>query len=363
MSGKTGVGIVGCGSISGIYLKNLGTAFKNVEVLACADLVPEKAAAAAAAYPGVRALTVDALLAEPGIDIVVNLTTPPGHFPIAMQAVAAGKSVYNEKPLTLTREEGQRLLSAAAARGVRVGSAPDTFLGAGLQTCRKLVDEGAIGVPVAAQAFMLCHGHESWHPDPEFYYRKGGGPMFDMGPYYLTALISILGPVRRVTGSTRITFPRRTITSARKHGQTIEVEVPTHIVGVLEFVSGAIGTLVTSFDVWSSEAPRMEIFGAEGTLSLPDPNGFGGPVRLKRMDDREWREMPLTHGCAGNDRGIGVADMAAAVARSCEHRASGALAYHVLDIMHAFHEAASEGRHIMIGSTCARPEALPPPAS
>ena len=355
---KTGIGIVGCGNISGIYFKNLCTLFENVEVKACADLVAERAKAKVDEYPGVQIATLDEILDNPEIDIVVNLTTPPGHFPVAMQAVEAGKNVHNEKPLVLTRDEGRQLLKAAASNHVRVGGAPDTFMGGGIQTCRKLIDDGWIGEPIGAQAFMLCHGHESWHPDPEFYYKVGGGPMFDMGPYYLTALVSLLGPVRRVTGSARITFPERTITSEKKYGQTVEVEVPTHVTGVLDFATGAIGTISTSFDVWSASVPPIEIFGTEGSLSVPDPNGFGGVPKVKRMGADDWSEVPLSHAYATNSRGIGPADMASAIVAGRPHRASGELTYHVLDIMHAFHDASDKGQHVAIESTCERPAPL-----
>ncbi len=354
----TGIAIVGCGNISGIYFKNLCTLFRNVEVKACADLVVERAQAKVDEYPGVQISTLDEILTNPEIDIVVNLTTPEGHFPVAMQTVEAGKNVHNEKPLVLTREEGRQLLDAAAERGVRVGCAPDTFMGGGIQTCRKLIDDGWIGEPIGAQAFMLCHGHESWHPDPEFYYQVGGGPMFDMGPYYLTALVSLLGPVKRVTGSARISFAERTITSQKKYGQKVAVEVPTHVTGVMDFETGAIGTIATSFDVWAANVPPIEIFGTEGSLSVPDPNGFGGTVKVKRMGAEAWSEIPLTHGYADNSRGIGPADMAAAIVAGRAHRACGELAYHVLDIMHAFHDASDKGQHVALESTCERPAPL-----
>lgn len=354
----TGIGIVGCGNISAIYFKNLCTLFNNVEVIACADLVAERASAKVDEYPGVQISTLDEILANPEIDIVVNLTTPEGHFPVAMQTVEAGKNVHNEKPIVLSRDEGRQLLEAATAKGVRVGCAPDTFMGGGIQTCRKLIDDGWIGEPIGAQAFMLCHGHESWHPDPEFYYKVGGGPMFDMGPYYLTALVSLLGPVKRVTGSARISFPERTITSKKKYGQKISVEVPTHVNGIMDFDSGAIGTISTSFDVWAANVPRIEIFGTEGSLSVPDPNGFGGVPMVKRMGAEAWSDVPLTHGYTDNCRGIGAADMAAAIVEGRPHRASAELAYHVLDIMHAFHDASEKGRHIALESTCERPAPL-----
>lgn len=352
------IGIVGCGNISGIYFQNLCTVFRSVRVTSCADLNPARAQAKAVEYPGVQVTTLDAMLADPEIDIVVNLTTPQGHFPVAESVLQAGKSVYNEKPLTLTREEGQTLLALAGKKGVRIGSAPDTFLGAGIQTCLQLIREGAIGQPIGAQAFMLCHGHEGWHPDPEFYYQKGGGPLFDMGPYYLTALVALLGPVRRVTGSARISFPTRTIRSEKKLGQVIDVEVPTHVTGILDFVSGAVGTLVTSFDVWASQVPRIEIFGSEGTLSVPDPNGFGGPVLIRKASATQWQEISISRPYAENSRGIGAVEMARALSLKRPHRASGEMAYHVLDIMHAIHDASAQDRHVQIVSTCQQPAPL-----
>jgi len=306
-----------------------------------------------------RACSVDELLADDEIRIVVNLTIPNAHASVALAALEAGKSVHNEKPLTITREDGASLLAAARAGGVRVGCAPDTFMGAGIQTCRKLIDDGWIGEPVAATAFMTCHGHESWHPDPEFYYKSGGGPMFDMGPYYLTALVALMGPVRRATGSTRITFPQRLITSQPKYGTRVTVDVPTHVAGVLDFASGAVATVVTSFDVWAANLPRIEIYGSRGSLSVPDPNGFGGPVRVRRAGADDWSAVPHTHGYAENSRGIGVADMACALRSGRAHRANGELAYHVLDVMHALHDASDTGKHVELASTCERPAPLP----
>ncbi|MDQ2785897.1 MAG: Gfo/Idh/MocA family oxidoreductase [Chloroflexota bacterium] len=353
------VGIIGCGTISAIYLKNARW-LSAINIAACADLVPERAMARAVEYGVPKACGVAELLADPEIEIVLNLTIPNVHAEIALAALEAGKSVYNEKPLAISRADGQRMLALAAAKGLRVGCAPDTFLGGGMQTCRKLIDDGAIGQPVAAVAFMMNHGPEHWHPDPDFYYQIGAGPMFDMGPYYLTALVNLIGPVRRVTGSARITTPERIITSAPKHGTTIQVNTPTHVAGLIDFASGAVGTIITSFDVWGSNLPRIEIYGTEGTLSVPDPNTFGGPVRLNRGRQQEWEDVPLTHGYTENSRGIGVADMATAMRANRPHRASGALAYHVLDLMHAFHDASRAGMHIDIASTCDRPAPLLP---
>jgi predicted dehydrogenase len=250
------------------------------------------------------------------------------------------------------------MLDAAAAKGVLVGCAPDTFLGAGLQTCRKAIDDGLIGEPLAATAALLNHGPEHWHPDPAFYYAVGGGPMFDMGPYYLTALVALLGPVHRVTGSARISMPERTITSEPHYGEKIKVAVPTHVAGILDFANGAIGTILTSFDTWTREN-RVEIYGSEGTLGVPDPNTFNGPVRIRRARSDEWEELPLTHDHAENSRGIGPADLAAAIREQRQPRASGQLAYHVLEIMHAIHDASLAGRHIDLTSTVERPAPRP----
>lgn len=354
---KVKVGLVGCGNISGIYFQNC----KKMEILeltACADLIPERAQAAAAQY-GVRACSTAELMADPEIEIVLNLTTPQSHYSVAMQALQAGKSVYNEKPLTLQRTEAQEMLALAAQKHLLVGCAPDTFMGGGLQTCRKLIDDGWIGTPVSAVAFMLCPGHESWHPAPEFYYKAGGGPMFDMGPYYLTALTMLLGATRSVAGMTRITYPERLITSQPLYGTRIQVDVPTHVAGLMEFASGAIGTIITSFDVQSHRLPNIEIYGSAGTLAVPDPNTFGGPVMVRRAGDSEFRPIPLTHIYAENSRAVGLADMATALRTGRKHRASGELAYHVLDIMHAFHDAHNEGRRITLQSTCERPAMLP----
>ena len=355
---KVNVGVIGCGNISGIYFK-AGQTFDAIRITACADLVREKAEAKAREFsiPGV--CTTQELLADPNIQIVLNLTVPKAHTAVALAALAAGKHVHGEKPLAVAREDGQRVIDAAARRDLRVGCAPDTFMGGGIQTCRKLIDDGWIGEPVAATAFMTCHGHESWHPDPEFYYEVGGGPMLDMGPYYLTALVNLMGPVRRVTGMARATFPERTITSKPKYGKKVRVEVPTHVAGLLEFASGAIATIVTSFDVWAAELPRIEIYGADGSLSVPDPNGFGGPVRLRRPGAQAWSEVPLSHGYAENSRGIGVADMACAIRSGRAHRANGLLALHVLDIMQAIHESQTQGRHIDLKTTCVKPAPLP----
>lgn len=352
------VGVIGCGVISGTYLENCAK-FNNLEVLACADLDRARAEARAAQFHVPRVLSVEELIADPEIQVVLNLTIPAAHASVALAALEAGKSVYNEKPLAIERDEARRLLEVAAANGLRVGCAPDTFLGGGLQTSRKLIADGWIGRPVGATAFMLSHGPEAWHPDPDFLYQHGAGPLFDFGPYYLTALIAMLGPVRRVTASAQISFPERVITSQPKYGTIITVRAPTHVAGVLDFANGAVGTLITSFDVWAAELPRIEIYGSEGSLSLPDPNTFGGPVRVRRAGAEAWSDVPLLYGYTGSSRGLGLADMAAALGTDREHRASGRLAYHVLDIMHAFVDASREGRHIELSSGVPAPDPLP----
>ncbi len=352
------VGIVGCGNISGIYMQ-AGKTFPILDIVACADLIPERSRARADEFGIPTVLSTADLLADPEIEIVVNLTQPLAHYDVCMAAIQAGKHVHVEKPLSTTRENGLRLLNAAKERGVRIGAAPDTFFGGGAQTCRKLIDEGWIGEPIGASAFMLCHGHESWHPDPEFYYKVGGGPILDMGPYYLTTLVSLMGPIARVTGSTRVTFQERTITSDPKYGTQIEVEVPTHVAGIMEFGNGAIGTLVTSFDVWAHQMPNIEIYGTEGSMRVPDPNVFGGPVLVRRAGAKEWSEMPLTHGFVENSRGVGVADMAYGIRSGRPHRASGQLAFHVLDAMQGFHEASKSGTRYDLVSTVERPAPLP----
>ncbi len=361
MMNKTKIGIIGCGNISGIYFK-AGKTFEILDIIACADINMD-AARAKGAEQGVPACTVDELLANPDIEIVVNLTIPAAHGDVALAALNAGKHVHTEKPLAITREQGKAVLALAEAKGLRVGCAPDTFMGGGLQTCRQLIDDGVIGRPVAATAFMMSHGPESWHPNPDFFYQPGAGPMFDMGPYYLTALINFLGPVRRVTGSAQVSFAERTITGQNpRNGEKIKVNTPTHVTGIMDFASGAVGTIITTFDSWGSTVPRIEIYGSEGSLVVPDPNIFGGPIMLKRGAAKIWDEVPITRGYTENSRGLGVADMAHAIHENRQHRANGTMAYHVLDLMHAFHDASREDRHIMMASTCERPAALHPDA-
>ncbi|MBN1673357.1 MAG: Gfo/Idh/MocA family oxidoreductase [Kiritimatiellae bacterium] len=354
----TKVGIVGCGNICSIYFKNCRR-FRNLEIAACADLVPERARAKAEEFGVPKACSVDELLADPAIEIVINLTIPKAHAPVNKRILEAGKHAYGEKPYALSIREADEVVALAEKKGLRTGCAPDTFLGGGIQTCRKLIDDGWIGKPIGATAFMMGHGHESWHPDPEFYYQPGGGPMFDMGPYYLTALVNLLGPVASVAAMTEITFPHRTITSEKKFGARVEAEIPTHVTGVLRFAGGAIGTIIMSFDVWAHGMPNIEIYGTEGSMRVPDPNGFGGVPRVKRAGWADWRDFSLTHAFSENSRGLGVSDMAAGLADRGSYRASGELGYHVLEVMESFHVSADQGKHVMLKSSCKRPEPLP----
>jgi predicted dehydrogenase len=351
------VAIVGCGNISDIYFQNLAK-FEAVRVVACADLDLARAQATASKYGIARAGTLSDMLNDPDIDLILNLTTPDAHASVALAALQAGKHVYNEKPLALELKDAITMLELATSKNLRVGGAPDTFLGGGLQTCRQLIDDGAIGIPLAASAFMTCPGHESWHPNPAFYYQPGAGPMFDMGPYYLTALVSLLGSVRRVTGQARVSFTERTITSQPKYGEKISVNTPTHVTGLLEFENGVQGTIITSFDVWAANLPFIEIYGSEGSLSLPDPNTFGGAVKLFSKDEKIWKDIPITRSYTENSRGLGVADMAHGIQTDQPHRASGELALHVLEVMHGFLESSHLGRHIKINSQCDRPAPL-----
>jgi len=356
---KVKIGIIGCGNISSIYMENIPN-FNHLSLAACADLDVERARAQAKKYQIPKAYSVQELLDDPDIDLVINLTIPEAHAEVCIQALKAGKHVYVEKPLAVTPEEAKTILDVAKEEGMLVGGAPDTFLGAGIQTALELIENGEIGVPIGASAFTIGRGHEHWHPDPVFYYKKGGGPMFDLGPYYLTALVALLGPIKRIAGSVRTSYPERTILSKPKSGEKITVDVPTHISGTIDFESGAIGSITTSFDAFGgSTLPPIEIYGSEGTLLVPDPNLFGGAVQLRKKDEDHFTDIPLTHQFDGNDRGVGVADMAAAILNKRTHRANGDLAFHVLEAMHGFHDASEGGKYYHMESSCEKPEPFP----
>ena len=340
------IGIVGVGCISEIYLENITGRFQNIEVIGVCDLIRSRAEAAVETY-GIPKLYEDMyeLFADPEVDLVLNITRPYEHFEVSRAALLAGKPVYSEKPLGASWEEGVELVRLAEERGLWIGGAPDTFLGAGIQTCRKLLDEGAIGKIVGAAAFMPGHGPESWHPDPEFFYKRGGGPMMDMGPYYVTALINLLGGVKRIGGMVSIPTPRRMATCKEHHGEIIEVEVPTSYYGVLEFDSGVVGSLMTSFDIWGSHLPIIEIYGEKGTLRVPDPNCFGGPVILYTPEKGD-EEIPLAFDYPENSRALGLADMAASIENGRHPRASWKQTLHVLEILTGFERAAKQGGYL-----------------
>jgi len=346
--------IIGCGNISDIYFQNLGK-WDVIELAACSSLHMESAVRQGAKY-NVPALPVAQIMNDPRIELIVNLTVPAAHSEIGLAAVRAGKHIYNEKPLAVKLEDAALMLRGAKLQDLRVGCAPDTFMGGGLQTCRKLIDDGALGEAIMAHAHFLAWGPEHKHPNPEFFYKVGAGPLFDMGPYYLTALVSLYGPVRQVTGISRITYPERTILSQPKYGVKITVETPTTIGAVLEFHNGLLATLAVSFDVGEPKEPFLEIHGTKGILRAPDPNTFGGPVWFRQSGVAEWGSIPISYGYTENSRGIGVVDMVSALRAGRPHRASGEMAYHVLETIHAILESGQTGMHITLTSTCERPE-------
>lgn len=358
MPEKIRVGLIGCGAISGRYLET-SKSFPILEIVACADLNREAAEKKAVEFAIPKVLDVKELLADKSIDVVLNLTIPKAHAPICLAALNAGKSVFVEKPLAVTRKDGENIIQLAKRKKLLIGCAPDTFLGSGQQTARKAVDDGLIGRPVAFTAFMMCPGHESWHPSPEFYYQPGGGPMLDMGPYYLTSLLNLLGPVKRLTGLSSIAIPQRTITSKPKFGKQINVQTPDHIVGSIEFKQGAIGTIVTSFATrFAHHDSPITIFGTEGTLLVPDPNRFTGPVKIRLKDDPDFRDLPPVF-AHNYERSTGLADMAHAILNRRAARSSGAQALVVLDLMLGFLDSSRTGKAYTPKLKYTRPAPLP----
>ncbi|MFB7884799.1 Gfo/Idh/MocA family protein [Microbacterium sp. NPDC056057] len=348
----TDIGIVGLGVISRQYLDTLLPA-SSVRIAAVADLDVARAEAAAEAIPGCRALTTAELLADPGIRTVLNLTIPAAHAEVALAAIAHGKDVYGEKPLAATFADAARITDAAAAAGVRVGGAPDTVLGTGVQTARAAIDGGRIGRPVSASAMWVSAGHESWHPQPDFYYREGGGPLLDMGPYYVTSLVQLLGPVTAVSGAGSRSRETRVIGSGPRVGESVPVEVDTHLTGILHHASGAISTVTMSFDGVRSTAAPIEVHGVDGSLIVPDPNNFAGDVQLHARGG-SWETLEPSAGYVDSGRGIGLLDLVAG-----EGRASGAMALHVLEIMTALAASAASGVRESLRSTVERPALVP----
>ena len=362
------IAIIGCGNISGAYLK-LAPMFKALNMVAVADINPAAAQARAAEYP-VRALSVEQLLAADDIDIVVNLTIPKAHFEVSKQILTAGKHVYSEKPLVLSYAEGQELAQLAQSQSLRIGSAPDTFFGSSHQAARRLVDEGAIGEVIGGSCYVMSHGMEHWHPNPDFFFAPGGGPILDLGPYYLTNLVQLIGPISAVTAMASTAFPTRTINNGARRGETIEVATPTNIQALLEFANGAVVNLGASWDVWAHRHHEMELYGKQGSLYIPDPNFFGGDIIKVNPQAETTTITSSEHPFARNNfelntatpranyRCAGLADMAQAIEANQPHRCSLELALHVVEVMQAILLSASERRWREISSTCTRPEAL-----
>lgn len=350
----TKVGIIGCGAISATYLKN-SKLFDAFDIVAVGDMRLDAAKARAEEFDIPKAYNVEDLLADPEIEIVINLTSHMAHGEVGIATLKAGKSTYHEKPLAVTREDGQEMLAIAEEKGLRVGAAPDTFFGGAWQTARKLIDEGAIGEPVGAFACLMAYNkprpkQETNPGEYVSFYRThffefGVTWGFDRGPYYLHALINLLGPVKRVTGSAAKFWP--------------SVKTPTHFAGVLDFANGAVGSLLITSDVHGTGLPHIEIYGKEGSLRCIDPNNFGGPILLRKADSRDLVEVECQYGYNQNGRGVGVADMAVGIRNKRPHRASGEMGYHVIDIVHAIHDASREGKHVELQSTCDQPAALP----
>ncbi len=337
------IAIIGIGDISGIYLQNITNVFKEITILGVCDLKKERALKAQETY-GIEKVydVMDDAFADPDVDIVLNLTRPHEHYAVSLAALTAGKHVYSEKPLAASFEEGKHLVELATNKNLMLGGAPDTYLGAAIQTCRKLIDDGMIGDVIASTCAMVCHGHESWHPDPAFYYQYGGGPMMDMGPYYVTALINLIGGAKGVTGVAKKSFPARTITSAPKSGEIVDVEVNTHVTGIIDFENGATGTITTTFDVHYNSQARFEIYGTKGTLLVPDPNNFDGEIQLLRPEDGEYSRIPLMFAYKENSRALGLADMAKALQCNRSFRSDCEQTLHVLEIMTAFDKSSEQ---------------------
>jgi predicted dehydrogenase len=347
---KIGIGIVGCGQISDIYLRNMTEKFSGLQAICCSDAIPEKAADCADRY-GIKNVGVAELLESDEVDVVLNLTTPRHHTEISLAAIRHGKHVYSEKPLAISLEDAQKIMDEANARGLRVGCAPDTILGAGIQTSLKAFADGWIGRPVAAFASVTSRGHERWHANPAFYYQHGGGPHLDMGPYYISAITAALGSVNQVTSMSSRGFDRRIISSGSKKGQMIDVEVDTHFSASLKLACGTIVTLILSFDIWATHLPRFELYGSDGTLSIPDPNTFDGPAMIKNQHDSEFVRLPMINPFRENMRGLGLAQMCHAIKNNVGHLANGQRALHVLEVLLAIEESARTGQSVVCHST------------
>ena len=345
------IGIVGVGCISGIYLQNLHEVFHGLHLVGVCDLIRERAESAQKQYNIPKVYdTMEDLFADPEIDIVLNLTRPYQHYAVSKAALLAGKHVYSEKPLGADLKEGEELVALAKEKGLIIGGAPDTFMGAGIQTCRKLIDEGLVGDIIGGRCVMASHGVESWHPDPDFYYQRGGGPLFDMGPYYITALINLLGGIQSVYGYAKTAYPTRLITAPPHEGEIIEVNTPTHIESFLTFDCGAVVSLLTSFDVYNTRQTNIEIYGTKGTLYVPDPNCFGGPIIFFDGETNEAKELPLAFDYSENSRCLGLADMAKAIESGKASRTTSKQTFHVLETMASIMKSAETGAPVTLTS-------------
>jgi predicted dehydrogenase len=363
------VGIVGCGNVSGDYFSS-SEMHPEIEIIACADVDGEVARAQADQFNVSRVLEPAELIGDPDIELVVNLTPPSVHADITLQAIQAGKHVFTEKPLAPTLETAEAIVRAAGQAGVSIGSAPATFMGGGLQTCRKVIDDGWIGEPVAASAFFTSRGYEHWHPKVDSFYGSGGGPMLDVGPYLISTLLHLLGPASRVAGSTKRFAEERPRPARFPGSPSVPVEVSTHAAGTIDFHGGAVATVITSWELWATKLPYMEIYGTEGTLWVPNPDEFSGTPYLRRGEfgdlaqvptppgGGEWREIPMSHrGDVG--RAVAIADMALAIRGGRAFRANAEFALHTLEVMLGFDSSSDSGQHVAINSTCERPRPLP----
>lgn len=368
--GRTlGLGIVGCGNISTTYF-TLAPLFRGIEVRACTDIIPALAKAQAKKH-GVRAETLDAMLDADDIDIVVNLTIPAAHYEVSRRALDAGKHVYSEKPFVLSLKDGLDLKKRAAKKRLRIGSAPDTFLGGAHQLGRDLIDTGKLGKITGGTCFVMSHGMEHWHPNPDFFFQPGAGPILDVGPYYITNLIQLIGPVARVVALAATPQTHRTITNGPRHGERVPVGTPTTIHAVLEFANAAVVTLAASWDVWSHGHAPMELYGEDGTMFLPDPNFFGGEVRVTKAARPVKKAPAWKHpfgvsnqkrpfGMVANYRSAGLADMAVSILEGRPHRCSLDLSLHAIDVLTAILRSAETGKFTSVQTTCERPAALAP---
>ena len=356
---KVKVGIVGCGNISNVYITNMQNLFKNLEAYAVCDIVVENAKTVAEKFGIEKVYTLEEMLADKDVELILNITTPQSHYKINKAALLAGKNIYVEKPLAITYAEAKELKEIAIEKNLMIGCAPDTFMGSGYQTARALVDLGIIGTPSSAFTFDVCHGHENWHPNPKFFYEYGAGPLYDRGPYNLTVLINLLGAIESVYAVATKAYEKRTKLCGPDKGDEFDIEIPTHISSILTFKSGVVCTMTHSFDIYGSKLPKCEIHGTLGSLSLPDPNTFRGPIYFTPANTKEFREVPLLFKYEENCRGLGLSDMAnCIIGKKTTMRPNVDMACHVVEIMEALHKSSELGEKITLESTCEKPEVM-----